>query len=181
MARYRHYVNNKTPGISVFITSTVLDFVHAFKRAEMKDAMVDFVYAECRRSRTTLHAYVVMSHHIHLLVTLHGDMTVSRFMQKFKERSSKELSTLLKGDELQAFDVQRGLNRSTFWKSGFRSISANNHKIFIQKRNYIHMNPVRAGLVALPWEYRWSSSSLLVGGFWTPEGGLPLAGPSEDR
>jgi putative transposase len=159
----------------------VLDFVHAFKRAEMKDAMVDFVYAECRRSRTTLHAYVVMSHHIHLLVTLHGDMTVSRFMQKFKERSSKELSTLLKGDELQAFDVQRGLNRSTFWKSGFRSISANNHKIFIQKRNYIHMNPVRAGLVALPWEYRWSSSSLLVGGFWTPEGGLPLAGPSEDR
>ena len=58
---------------------------------------------------------------------------------------------MLKGDELQAFDVQRGLNRSTFWKSGFRSISANNHKIFIQKRNYIHMNPVRAGLVALPW------------------------------
>jgi hypothetical protein len=85
-------------------------------------------------------------------------------MQKFKERSSKDLALLLTAEERKAFDMQRGLNRSTFWKNGFRSIPAQNHKIFIQKRNYIHMNPVRAGIVELPWEYRWSSSSLLVGG-----------------
>lgn len=180
MARYRHYVNNKAPGVTVFITSTVLDFVHAFKRPEMKEAMVDFIYAECRRTGTILHAYVVMSHHIHLLITLKEDMNTPRFMQKFKERSSKGLSPLLESDERAGFDAQRGLNRSTFWKSGFRCILANHHKIFIQKRNYIHMNPVRAGLVELPWEYRWSSSSLLVGGFWTPERGLPLTRLGED-
>jgi hypothetical protein len=36
------------------------------------------------------------------------------------------------------------------------------------------MNPVRVGIVELRWEYRWSSSSLLIAGLWTPEHGLPL-------
>jgi putative transposase len=180
MARYRHYTNSKTPGVSVFITSTILDFVHAFKRPEMKDKMVDFIFAECRRTDTSLHAYVVMSHHLHLLLTLSENMNVSRYMQKFKERSSKDLIPLLTVEERKGFDLQRGLNRSTFWKSGFRSLPAQNHKIFIQKRNYIHMNPVRAGIVQLPWEYRWSSSSLLVGGAWTPDQGLPLVRNHEE-
>jgi putative transposase len=141
-----------------------LDFVHAFKRAEVKETLVDFIYAECRRTNAILHAYVVM-HHIHLLITLPEGINVSRFMQEFKKRSSKALSPLLTEGEHAAFDMQRGLNRSTFWKSGFRSTPAQYHRISIQKRNYIHMNPVRAGLVKLPWEYRWSSSSLLVGRF----------------
>jgi hypothetical protein len=39
-ARQRHYVNPKDPGITLFITTTVLDFVHAFHRHEVRDGML---------------------------------------------------------------------------------------------------------------------------------------------
>ena len=174
MARYRHFVNPKEPGITVFATTTTLDFVHAFRRDEMKDEMVEMIYRECRDSRAMLHAYVVMIHHVHLLLTLHPTMTCSKFMQDFKSHTSQELMPLITEEERRGFDMQTGLNRSTFWKSGFRGFPAQLHRIFIQKRNYIHMNPVSANLVEFPWDYKWSSARKLRDGLWTPEGGLPL-------
>ncbi|MES1227353.1 MAG: transposase, partial [Armatimonadota bacterium] len=121
-----------------------------------------------------LHAFVVMSHHVHLLIGLPEDMAAPRHMQKFKERSANERMPSLSKEELKDFDMQKGLNRSTFWKSGFRAFPATQHRVFVQKRNYIHMNPVRAGFVELPWEYPLSSSSQLIAGKWTPDLGLPL-------
>jgi putative transposase len=174
VVRQRHYVNPKAPGITVFTTTTVLDFVHAFKRPEMKDLLLESVYRECRLARAKLHAFVIMSHHIHLLLTLHPEMSASSFMQDFKSNSSKDISPYLSEEERRLIDVQKGLNNRVFWKLGYRGFPAQHPRIFDQKRSYIHRNPVDAKLVENRMDYRWSSAKLIADGLWNPTDGLPL-------
>ena len=48
--------------------------------------------------------------------------------------------------------------------------------MFWQKANYIHRNPVRAGIVENAEDYKWSSAGLYLGGAWDEVGGVTLAG-----
>src|SRR5687767_1577359 len=100
MARQRHWVNRGEGGDCVFITTTVLDFVHAFAREEPRTAMVEAIRRECRRTRSKLHAYVVMPHHIHMLLRLPEGMTQSKFIEKFKPAASALVKPLLTQEEL---------------------------------------------------------------------------------
>jgi putative transposase len=171
--RQRHYVNPKEPGITVFISTTVLDFVHAFRRDEPRDAMVAFIAKHCRRDRAIMHAYVVMPHHVHLLIRLPETVTVSYFMNQFKSDSSDALVPLLTRDERRQFDQQRTLNGNTFWQRSFRALKVQGQYMFDQKVDYIHLNPIEAGYVEVPEDYRWSSARLRSGGVWTEESGIP--------
>jgi putative transposase len=45
-----------------------------------------------------------------------------------------------------------------FWERNSLGIDLYNHEVFLQKINYIHNNPVKAGLCALPVEYHYSSA-----------------------
>lgn len=173
MPRQRHYVNPKEPGITVFITTTVLDFVHAFAREEPKTAMLRAIAEESRKSRAVLHAYVVMLHHVHLLVRLHEAMSVSRYMNILKRESSRALLPMLQPDERHALAQQSGLNGNTFWQRSFRAFEVATEPSFWQKVEYIHNNPVKAGYVQRAADYPWSSARLFEESMWTEEQGLP--------
>lgn len=172
MARYRHFRNSDECGQIVFVTTTVLDFVHAFRRAEARDTLAFSLLKELRLEGATLFAYVVMPHHIHMIVRPRQDMNIRRLMQILKPRTGRAVSKLLSEDELKQFDQQRGLNGNTFWQRSFRSAVIGNEKMFFQKVRYIHMNPVKAGYVERPEEYKWSSAGLYASGDWSSEDGL---------
>ena len=172
--RQRHFVNPTEPGITVFLTTTVLDFVQAFRRPEMKDLLRDLMYRECRLARVKLHAFVIMSHHTHLLLTLHPSMAASEFMRDFKSNTSRDITPKLSPEERGLIAVQKGLNNRAFWKRSFRGFPAQTPRIFSQKRGYIHRNPVDAKLVENALEYPWSSARLIAEGLWNPVEGLPL-------
>jgi putative transposase len=174
MPRQRHWVNRGEGGECVFITTTVLDFVHAFQRDEPRTAMTQTILRECKRAGVTLHAYVVMPHHIHLLARMPLSLTSSKFMQRFKTSASSAVRPLLTLQELDQFADQRGLNGNTFWQRSFRGIVISSERNFGVKVRYIHWNPVRAGYVAEPTEYRWSSAMAWEEGAWHDEVGLPL-------
>src|SRR4051812_29470269 len=107
VSRYRHYHNTPEPGVTLFITTTVLDFVHAFRRPEPRDQMVLFIARECRLARAALYAYAVMPHHIHMVVRLHETMNGPRFMMVFKRQTGEAISKFLTEAELRQFDQQR--------------------------------------------------------------------------
>ena len=172
MARQRHYVNPKDPGVPLFVTTTVLDFVHAFRRKELRDAMVLAIAHQCKLRRAALFGYVVMPHHVHLLIRPHEKMNGPQFMQRFKQQTGEAISRLLTPAELGEFDQQRGLNGNTFWKYSFRSVRIEDEPMFWQKMNYIHDNPVEAGYVELAEDYRWSSARLVGEGSLSLESGL---------
>jgi REP element-mobilizing transposase RayT len=170
----KHYKNSEVPGQTVFVTTTVLDFVHAFARSEPKDQMVVCIARACRQMDTLLHGYVVMPHHVHLLITLGKEFNVRRFMQRFKPVSGAKVARLLTKEELSGFAAQSGLNRNTFWQRSFRSYVADNDRLFNQKLDYIHENPVSAGYVVRPVDYRWSSASLIEAGHYDVRTGLDI-------
>ncbi|HEX4134714.1 MAG TPA: transposase [Bryobacteraceae bacterium] len=108
---------------------------------------------EHRFRRYTLHAFVIMSNHVHLLVTPNVE--------------SKKWLGALKG--FTGHEAIRILNLCSrpFWQSESYDRLIRNDEEFSRVKHYIEWNPVKAGLVTLPEEFPWSSA--------TP-GGSPAAG-----
>lgn len=91
-----------------------------------------------------VHAYVLMTNHVHLLATPQDADGVSQLMKRLGQRY------------VQYFN--RAYQRTgTLWEGRFRSCVVGEEDYFLACHRYIEMNPVRAGMVAHPGEYRWSS------------------------
>ncbi len=91
-----------------------------------------------------IHAYVLMTNHVHLLLTPASDDGPSRLMQRLGQRCVKA--------------VNRGYGRTgTLWEGRFRSTMATDEACILACYRYIEMNPVRARMVAVPGDYAWSS------------------------
>jgi putative transposase len=91
-----------------------------------------------------LHAYVLMSNHVHLLMTPSSPGGVSRLMRSLGERYTQYI-----GD---THDRSGRLLEDRFKALGLRC-----RRHLLECMRYIELNPVRAGLVAEPGDYRWSS------------------------
>lgn len=175
MARYRHYRNPTQSGICVFITTTVLDFVPVFRQPSLADIALLELLKMHRKQSARLNAFVVMPEHIHFLTTLPPDLNSIEFVGTLKSRLALAVKPRLSHELRAQFDQQRGLNRREFWRPSFRGFAVEGEDVFWQKARYIHLNPVRRGLVSSADEYRWSSARLFLGGHWSSEAGLEFA------
>ena len=95
-------------------------------------------------SNCAIHAYVLMTNHVHLLVTPREADSVSRLMQSVGRRYVRHINN-------------RYQRTGTLWEGRFRSSIVGDESYFFACSRYIELNPVRAGIVARPGEYRWSS------------------------
>ncbi len=148
------------PGQTCYVTSTCLDFAHLMHRKEMRHRMSKLILESCLINTAKLHSFVVMSHHIHLLVTPNHEQNISQLMRSIKSYSAKNMLPNLNNFERRQLQAQSGLNQRSFWKVSFRGLPVSSQKVFEQKVNYIHQNPVRAKYVEMSSEYPWSSSQL---------------------
>ena len=137
--------------------------------------MVRQTARECRLEMAALYGYVVMPHHIHLVVRPRPNQTISAFMSRFKPHTGAAVTRILSPAELSQFDQQRGLNENTFWQRSFRSIVIEDEHMFWQKMEYIHSNPIRAGYVERAEDYSWSSARLVSSGGLREAEGLDYA------
>jgi REP-associated tyrosine transposase len=91
-----------------------------------------------------VHAYVLMTNHVHLLVTPKEADSASLLMKHLGQRYVQH--------------VNRAYGRSgTLWEGRFRSGLAQSEGYVLACYRYIELNPVRADMVAHPREYPWSS------------------------
>jgi REP element-mobilizing transposase RayT len=175
MPRYRHWRNLGVGGQTVFVTTTILDFVEVFKDKRCAYALVEELFRAHRGADAVLHGFVVMSHHVHFLTRLPMDIDVSTFVRRFKSVSSRRIRPMLAEAVEREFDHQRGLNDRVFWQRSFRSVIVDKEKFFFQKLAYIHSNPVKAELCAAPRDYQWSSAEMFERDEWNDETGLMTA------
>ena len=103
------------------------------------------LYRHRREGRYTLHAFVVMPEHIHLLLTPALDVTIERAIQLIKGAYSHELGGII------------GRKREV-WQRGFTDHRIRNEMDFRHHRNYIHQNPVEREMVNDPCECRYCSA-----------------------
>ena len=96
------------------------------------------------KCRCRIYAYVLMTNHFHLLVepTEVGDL--GRFMQSVGRRYVRYVNETYR-------------RSGTLWEGRFKSAAVSRDEYLIACSRYIELNPVRAGLVAHPKDYRWSS------------------------
>lgn len=102
-----------------------------------------------RRFDFTLYAYVLMPNHVHLLLEM-GLVTLSRIMQWL-------------GTTYTQYFNRRHHKIGHLFQGRYKAILCDQDSYFLSLVRYIHLNPVRAGLVKDPAEYPWSSHRTYVG------------------
>src|SRR5918996_317541 len=93
-----------------------------------------------------LHAYCLMTNHVHLLLTPSTDSSCALLMRNLGQRY------------VQYFN-RRYDRRGTLWEGRYKSSLVDTAKYVIGCSRHVERNPVRAKMVPSPWAYAWSSYS----------------------
>ena len=97
-----------------------------------------------KKYKVEIHAWVMMTNHVHLLCTPRQESGVSKMMQSLGRRY------------VQYFNFK--YHRSgTLWEGRFKSCLIQEEHYLLELYRYIELNPVRAEMVTDPGEYHWSS------------------------
>ncbi len=99
-------------------------------------------YAES--SQCAIHAYVLMTNHVHLLVTPKTKTSAAELMKRLGQRYVQYVNRIYK-------------RSGTLWEGRFKSCLTREESYVLSCYRYIEMNPVRAGMVKDPGDYPWSS------------------------
>ena len=91
-----------------------------------------------------IHAYVLMTNHVHMLVTPMGNGDISRMMQSLGRKYVRYFNASYK-------------RTGTLWEGRFKSNVVDSSRYLLIVYRYIELNPVRAGMVKHASEYPWSS------------------------
>lgn len=96
-----------------------------------------------KRHALTLYAYVLMPNHFHLLLEV-GRVPLSKAMQVLLYRYTRGYN-------------QRYRQSGHLFQGRYRAILCDRDNYLMELIRYLHLNPVRAGMVSDPGRYRWSS------------------------
>ena len=133
-------------GLRTFFVSASTDGKKAlFQVAENATLLVSTIYSYRSQGKFSLHEFVVMKNHFHLLLTIDENMTIERAVQFVKGGYS--------------FRVKKELGKTfEVWQRGYSESRVYDVASFEKHRNYIHQNPVKAGLADRPELFHYSSA-----------------------
>ncbi len=151
-----------------FITATIVDWVDIFTRQSYRDVIIENLnfYHQQRGLRT--YGYVIMPNHCHFILQ-QPEGNLSFAIRDFKKMTARTIADMLQSEPesrrewlLHRLKWNAGRNTNTanhqVWIHSSHAEEIWSYKFFVQKLNYIHLNPVRAGLVELPEHWIYSSA-----------------------
>ena len=153
-----------------FVTFTVIHWLDVFIRREYRDVFLDSIrYCQANKGLEVC-AYCIMSSHIHMIIGRHGDPNIEHIIRDIKKFTSTKIIEAIRNNpqesrkELFLWLFERAGKRNhnntiyQFWQQNNQPIELRSNKFIEQKLNYIHNNPVEAGIVLSPEEYLYSSA-----------------------
>jgi len=96
------------------------------------------------REHCSVHAYMLMTNHVHLLVTPMAAGQIGKMMQALGRRYVRYVN-------------DRYHRTGTLWEGRYKACPVMDEQYFLRCQRYIELNPVRARMVSDPAHYRWSS------------------------
>ena len=158
--------SNLTEEHFFFVTTTVVNWAHVFNEGKYCDLLIDNIRYYQQRYRFAVLGYVIMPSHFHLIVEVdpkHG--TISDIMRDIKKFTAWDVMEVLESDGreklLRIFSRKAEhfpFHQRKFWMQRFDDEVIRNQQMFFTKLSYIHNNPVEAGLVERPEDYKYSSA-----------------------
>jgi REP element-mobilizing transposase RayT len=151
-----------------FLTFQIVDWLDVFTRKVYKDIIIDSFKYIIDKKGFQLFAYVIMSNHVHL-VAHSSDGKLSETIRDFKKYTSKRIIKTIKTVHesrkewlLNRFEYRADQHRRN---ESYQVWTHENHAVLLfspefirEKIEYIHNNPVRAGIVEKPEDYLYSSA-----------------------
>lgn len=127
---------------------------HVIQRGNNRDVIfvsdTDYIfYLEClakaaENHSLDIHAYVLMTNHVHLLVTPETEKSLPKTMQSIGRRYVQYFNHTYR-------------RTGTLWEGRYKATIIDSDQYLMACSRYIELNPVRAGMVSSPVEYPWSS------------------------
>ena len=143
-----------------FITASTWEKKCLLQSERMAKLLIEVLFHYQTLGKYCLHEFVVMPNHFHLLMTPVGLVPLEKAIQfikgGFSFRAKKELALA-----------------SVVWQASFYARRVRDANEYVRFRHYIHMNPVRRGLVSNPEEFPYSSASMKLDE--VPQGLKPAA------
>src|SRR5690606_6977557 len=151
-----------------FITATVVDWIDIFTRKTYRDIIINCFDFCIKNKGMVLFGYVIMSNHIHFIMQS-KDGKLSDLIRDFKKFTATEILKQLQTEpesrrewilERFAKATQTHTRNKNFqvWQYGNHAEEIFTLKFMWDKLNYIHLNPVRAGIVEKGNQYLYSSA-----------------------
>ena len=140
-----------------FLTFTIKKWYYLFDRHNRWKIITDSI-EYCRKNKNLkLYGFVFMINHIHLIVE---SPDVAGFVRDFKRHTSREIHKNIIITELSIEPLFLETSETySIWQETNMPILLESEKIFQQKLNYIHENPVRKNYVMRAEDWYWSSAN----------------------
>lgn len=157
----KHKVIDST--VPTFITITVVDWFDVFTRPIYCSILDESLNYCIKEKGLSVHAYVYMTNHIHLIVTVPED-ELQNVVRDFKKFTSKKIIAAIKEQPesrrewlLRKFsyaaEVRGRAKNYKLWQDGFHPVILDTLEKIEQRINYIHYNPITAQIVFHPRDY----------------------------
>lgn len=137
------------PGASYHLMERGVRRQEIFQDDFDKMIFMEILRDELNKNRCKLHAYCLMSNHFHLLLET-GDIQIGKFMKALACKYAMQYN-------------HRHLYKGHVFEDRYKSCLVETDTYFLQTSRYIHLNPVKAKMVAHPEDYRWSSYCTMIG------------------
>jgi putative transposase len=144
-----------------FVTFTVHQWVDVFTRKIYIDIVLDSL-KHCQENKgLEVYAWVIMSNHCHFILRSKSNK-LSDVIRDFKKHTAKKIVKAIEDNIHESRKrwllwLLKKEDHIWFWEEGYHGEEITSKDFFDTKSNYIHLNPVRAGLVEKEEEYIYSS------------------------
>ena len=155
--------------IAHFVTFSLVGWIDVFSRECYKEIFVNSLKYCQEHKGLTLHAWVIMTNHVHLIISSQTNK-IEDIVRDLKKYTSKKIIAAIQENptesrkewmmNLFSFAGKSNSNNKDyqFWKQDYHPIELNSSEKLKERLDYLHENPVRSGLVWEPWHYKYSSA-----------------------
>jgi putative transposase len=138
-------------GSCFFVTTAFRGHARLGEIKGVYEAVCDSMRFYLDKLSAAIIAYVLMPSHIHFVIVIEGDK-LGAFMRDFKKFTSQKSIRDL------------GIAEDRVWEDGYDRVGITSESVLRTKIEYIHANPIRAGLVSEPQAWLWSSDGFYATG-----------------
>lgn len=153
-----------------FVSFAVIDWLEVFLKDEYKDILINsLTYCQLNKGME-IAAWCIMTDHVHLVFRSIDKEHPAKLLGDFKRFTSKAIVKAIQKNPNEhrkefllkkfkdAADRSSKVNKFKFWQHDNQPIELWSNKVIWEKINYVHQNPVKAGLVFKPEQYKYSSA-----------------------
>jgi putative transposase len=146
----------------IFLTVTAHKSMYILKKDKHKKIVIDSLRFLVENQRIFLFAFVIMDNHFHLIWQVRPEHKPADVQRDFLKFTAQQIKFLMQNEDmmqLRDLEVNKVDRKFQIWKRNSLGIPLWSPKVLEQKLDYIHENPVKAGLCIRSHEYRYSSAS----------------------